>query len=75
MTVTPSLCDWGQKKYITPEKIRGETAYRGTDSTADSIAQDVTDCKQKRDKQRSNLRFFPLAISLAKKANDLFLTV
>ena len=46
IAVTPSLCDWGQKKYITPEKIRGKTAYRGTGSTKDSIAQDVTDCKQ-----------------------------
>ena len=47
IAVTPSLCDWGQKKYITPEKIREGTAYRGTGSTGNSIAQDITNCKQK----------------------------
>ncbi len=38
MSATPSLYDQGQKKYITPEKDRGETAYRGTGSTKESIA-------------------------------------
>ena len=37
MSVTPSLYDQG-KKYITPEKNRGGTAYRGTGSTKESIA-------------------------------------
>ena len=47
MSATPSLYDQGQKKYITPEKDRGGTAYRGTGSTANSISQDSWNCKQK----------------------------
>ena len=45
MSATPSLYDQGQKKYITPEKDRGGTAYRGTGSTNDSITHHATDCK------------------------------
>ena len=44
MSATPSLYDQGQKKYITPEKDRGGTAYRGTGSTKDSITHPATDC-------------------------------
>ena len=46
ITVTPSLYDWGQKKYIPPKRFEG-TAYRGTGSTSDGITQGTTDCKQK----------------------------
>ena len=45
MSATPSLYDRGQKKYITHEKDRGGTAYRGTGSTKDSITHHATDCK------------------------------
>ena len=45
MSATPSLYDQGQKKYITPEKDRGGTAYRSTGSTNDSITHHATDCK------------------------------
>ena len=46
ITVTPSLTIGGKRSISPPKRFEG-TAYRGTDSTWNSIAQDMTDCKQK----------------------------
>ena len=45
MSVTPSLTIRG-KEASPPKKSRG-TAYRGTGSTTDSVAQISTDCKKR----------------------------
>ena len=44
--VTPSRLRLGAKKHHPPKKSR-ETAYRGTGSTTDSVAQISTDCKKR----------------------------
>ena len=46
ITVTPSLTIGGKRSISPPKRFEG-TAYRGTDSTWNSIAQDMTDCKHK----------------------------
>ena len=46
ITVTPSLTIGGKRSISPPKRFEG-TAYRGTDSTWNSVAQDMTDCKQK----------------------------
>ena len=51
----PFLFKGGKEICITPEKETGGTAYRGTTgSTADSIAQLSTKCKEKVLEFRSN---------------------
>ena len=50
ITVTPPLVTIGGKRSISPPKRFEGTAYRGTGSTSDSIAQDMTNCKKKQDK-------------------------
>ena len=44
--VTPTLLRSGAKEASPPKKSRG-TAYRGTGSTTDSVAQISTDCKKR----------------------------
>ena len=44
--VTPSRLRLGAKEASPPKKSRG-TAYRGTGSTTDSVAQISTDCKKR----------------------------
>ena len=46
ITVTPFLTIGGKRSISPPKRFEG-TAYRGTDSTWNGIAQDMTDCKQK----------------------------
>ena len=50
----PPLFAIGGKRSRSPPKRFGGTAYRGTGSTGNSIAQDVTDCEQKQDKSMEN---------------------
>ena len=48
----------GGKEASPPKKSRG-TAYRGTGSTTDSVAQISTDCKKERGISRSNAAICP----------------
>ena len=50
----PPLFAIGGKRSVSPPKKSGGTAYRGAGSTGNSIAQDVTDCKQEQDKSMEN---------------------
>ena len=56
--VTPLSFTIGGKEASPPKKSR-ETAYRGTGSTTDSVAQILTDCKKERGISRSNAAICP----------------
>ena len=62
----PPLFTIGGKRSISPPKGFEGTAYRGTGSTNDSIAQGTTDCKQKnQNESHNNVVFSPFAMKFS----------